>query len=149
MKTINSEMSGKGMEGRIGMPTSRVDGRLKVTGQAHYAAEFAAEDLLYGVVVSGAIARGAISAIDTGAALAVEGVLHVLTHENRPSLPRMDRNYHDDDSPSGSPFRPLYDNKILYSGQPVALVLATSFEAARSGAALVKVSYEAAAHQTE
>jgi xanthine dehydrogenase YagR molybdenum-binding subunit len=149
MKTINSEMSGKGVEGRIGTPTSRVDGRLKVTGQARYAAEFAADDLLYGVVVSGAIARGAISAIDTAAALAVDGVLHVLTHENRPSLPRFDRNYHDDDSPSGSPFRPLYDNNIVYSGQPVALVLATSFEAARHGAALVRVSYDVAAHQTD
>ena len=149
MKTINSDMSGKGMDGRIGMPTSRVDGRLKVTGQAQYAAEFAAGDLLYGVVVSGAIARGTISAIDTAPALAVDGVLHVITHENRPSLPRFDRNYHDDDSPSGSPFRPLYDNKIVYSGQPVALVLATSFEAARHGAALVKVSYDAASHQTD
>ena len=106
MKTSISETGGKNMTGRIGMPTSRVDGRLKVTGQARYAAEFAADDLLYGVVVSGAIARGAISAIDTAAALAVDGVLHVLTHENRPSLPRFDRNYHDDDSPSGSPFRP-------------------------------------------
>ena len=73
MKTINSDMSGKGMDGRIGMPTSRVDGRLKVTGQAQYAAEFAAADLLYGVVVSGAIARGTISAIDTAPALAVDG----------------------------------------------------------------------------
>jgi xanthine dehydrogenase YagR molybdenum-binding subunit len=149
MKTLDSEMSGKGMQGRIGMSTSRVDGRLKVTGQAHYAAEFAADDLLYGVVVSGTIARGTISAIDTAPALAVDGVLHVLTHENRPSLPRFDRNYHDDDSPSGSPFRPLYDNKVIYSGQPVALVLATSFEAARHGAALVKVSYDAASHQTD
>ena len=149
MKTMKSEMAGEKMEGRIGMPTSRVDGRLKVTGQARYAAEFAADDLLYGVVVSGAIARGTISAIDTAPALAVDGVLHVLTHENRPSLPRFDRSYHDDDSPSGSPFRPLYDNKIVYSGQPVALVLATSFEAARHGAALVKVSYDAASHQTD
>ena len=149
MKTISNETTGKTMEGRIGMPTSRVDGRLKVTGGAKYAAEFATEDLLYGVVVSGTIAHGTISAIDTAAALAVDGVLHVLTHENRPSLPRFDRNYRDDDTPSGSPFRPLYDNKVVYSGQPVALVLATTFEAARHGAALVKVSYETASHQTD
>ena len=149
MKTTTSEMNGKGMEGRIGMPTSRVDGRLKVTGQAQYAAEFAAEDLLYGVVVSGAIAHGEISAIDAAAALAVDGVLHVMTHENRPPLPRFDRSYRDDDTPSGSPFRALYDEKIIYSGQPVALVLATSFEAARHGAALVKVSYKATSHQTD
>jgi xanthine dehydrogenase YagR molybdenum-binding subunit len=144
MNTQNNAMTG-----RIGTPTSRVDGRLKVTGQAHYAAEFAADDLLYGVVVSGTIARGTVSKIDAKAALAVDGVIHVLTHENRPSLPRLDRNYKDDDALSGSPFRALYDDKIVYSGQPVALVLATSFEAARHAAALVEVSYKAEPHQTD
>jgi xanthine dehydrogenase YagR molybdenum-binding subunit len=136
-------------QGRIGTATSRVDGRLKVTGEARYVAEFPAEDLLYGVVVSGAIARGSISHIDTGPALAVPGVIHVLTHENRPSLPWFDRSYRDDDSPSGSPFRPLYDANIIFSGQPVALVIASSFEAARHASALVGITYQPESHQTD
>jgi len=47
-------------ERQIGRPSSRVDGRLKVTGQARYAAEYPAQDLLYGAIVSSTIAAGRI-----------------------------------------------------------------------------------------
>ena len=69
----------------IGTPLSRVDGAAKVTGAARYAAEHQAGGLLYGVVVSGAIAKGRIVAIDDKAARAVPGVVEVMTHENRPT----------------------------------------------------------------
>jgi xanthine dehydrogenase YagR molybdenum-binding subunit len=132
----------------IGMAVSRVDGRDKVTGQARYAAEHPADALLYGVVVSGAIARGRISALRADAALAVPGVVEVIWHENRPRIRSFDIFYKDMTAPGGAPFRPLYDDKILYSGQPVALVVAETFEAARYAASLVEVDYVAEPHQT-
>jgi xanthine dehydrogenase YagR molybdenum-binding subunit len=130
------------------MAVSRVDGRDKVTGQARYAAEYPAEGLLYGVVVSGTIPRGRITAIRADAALAVAGVVEVITHENRPRIRSFDIFYKDMTAPGGSPFRPLYDDKIAYSGQPVALVVAETFEAARYAARLVEVDYEAEPHAT-
>ena len=136
--------------GRVkgGMAVSRVDGIAKVTGQARYAAEEQAPDLRYGVVVSGTVARGRISAIDTRAALAVPGVVEVLTHLNRPKVRTWDLAHKDMTAPAGSPFRPLFSDRIFYSGQPVALVLAETFEAARHAAQLVEVSYEEEQHET-
>jgi xanthine dehydrogenase YagR molybdenum-binding subunit len=133
----------------IGQPQSRVDGKLKVTGAAKYAAEYNVPDLLYGVVVSGAVAKGRITKIETETALAVPGVIQVFTHENRPRTAWFDRSYRDEDSPKGSPFRPLYDENIIFSGQPVALVVAEEFEIARYASTLVRVEYEAEPHQTD
>lgn len=97
----------------VGRALRRVDGRAKVTGEAKYAAEPEVLDLLYGDVVSSAITRGKIKAINAGEVLKLAGVVQVFTHENRPSLPWFDRSYHDEIAPSGSPFRPLYDNSVL------------------------------------
>ncbi|MEZ0483817.1 xanthine dehydrogenase family protein molybdopterin-binding subunit [Fibrella aquatica] len=127
----------------IGQPVKRVDGLDKVTGKAKYAAEFNVPDLAYGFVVSGEIAKGTITSIDTAAALALPGVLEVFTHENRPKTAWFDMNYKDQDAPPGSPFRPLHDNQIKYSSQPIALVVADTFEMARYGASLIKVVYDA------
>ncbi len=126
----------------IGTPTSRVDGRAKVTGAAKYAGEFAAPDLAYGSVVVSTITKGRIAQIDARRALAVEGVLAVLTHQNRPRMAGTDKAYHDDVAPGGSPFRPLYDDKIKFNGQPIALVIAEDWETARFAATLVHVEYE-------
>ncbi|WP_205746752.1 xanthine dehydrogenase family protein molybdopterin-binding subunit [Duganella callida] len=123
------------------MEVARVDGRDKVTGQARYAAEHPARDLLYGVVVNATIPRGRIEAIHAGAALAMDGVVEVITHLNRPRIRSFDIFYKDMTAPGGSPFRPLYDDRVAYSGQPVALVVAESFEAAREAARLVEVVY--------
>lgn len=133
---------------RIGMAVSRVDGRDKVTGKARYAAEHPAADLLYGVVVNSAIPRGRITALHTAAALAVPGVVEVITHLNRPRIRSFDIFYKDMTAPGGSPFRPLYDDRILYSGQPVALVVAETFEAARYAARLVEAEYQTDIHAT-
>lgn len=133
----------------IGKPVSRVDGRDKVTGKAKYAAEFSADDLTHAYVVSSRIARGKIKNIDTSAALAVAGILDVFTHENRPHMAWFDKSYKDDDSPPGSPFRPLFDNEIQFNMQPIALVVAKSFELARYGASLVEVIYEQEPHNTD
>ena len=131
-----------------GGAVSRVDGRAKVTGDARYAAEYAAPDQLYGVVVSGSIAKGRILDIDIEQAMALDGVVEVLSHLNRPKVRSFDIAYKDMTAPAGSPFRPFYDDQVLYSGQPLALVLAESFEAARRAAALVRIRYEEEEHDT-
>jgi len=133
----------------IGQPISRVDGPDKVTGRAKYAAEFNVPNLTYGVVVSSAIAKGRIVAIDDRAALAQPGVLTVLTHLNRPKIARFDLFYKDQDAPAGSPFRALQNEKIWYSGQPVALVVAETFETARYAATLVNMVYHQDEHETD
>ena len=108
----------------IGTSTSRVDGIAKVTGAAKYAAEFNVPGLAFGSVVTSTIAKGRIARIDSSAALRVNGVLDVLTHENRPRMADNDQAYKDETAPAGSPFRPLYDDRIVFNGQPVALVVA-------------------------
>ncbi|NIA57271.1 xanthine dehydrogenase family protein molybdopterin-binding subunit [Massilia sp. TW-1] len=134
---------------KSGMAVSRVDGRAKVTGAAQYAAEVAAPDLAYGVVVSSTVARGRIKAIDATAALALPGVIDVLTHENRPKMRAHDLAYKDMTAPGGSPFRPLFSSRVFWSGQPVALVVAETFEAARHAARLVRVTYDVEEHDTD
>jgi xanthine dehydrogenase YagR molybdenum-binding subunit len=133
----------------IGTPTSRVDGRAKVTGAAKYAAEFNVPGLAHGSVVTSTIAKGRIARIDASEALRVDGVIAVLTHENRPPMADTDEGYHDDVAPGGSPFRPLYDNQIKFSGQPIALVVAEESEIARFAASLLRVDYDEEAHVTD
>lgn len=126
----------------IGKPLSRLEGHLKVTGAAKYAGEYPAENLVYGYIVNSTITKGRIKRIDTAPARALEGVVEVFTHENRPSIAWFDFQYADMDAPPGSAFKPLEDAKIKYNGQPIALVVATSFELARYASTLVRVEYE-------
>jgi xanthine dehydrogenase YagR molybdenum-binding subunit len=133
----------------IGTSTSRVDGFAKVTGAAKYAAEFNVPGLVYGSIITSTIAKGRITRIDPSAALRVKGVLDVLTHAHRPHLADNDQAYKDETAPAGSPFRPLYDNRIMFNGQPIALALAETSEAARFAASLVRVEYETDAHVTD
>ncbi len=132
----------------LGAPVARVDGRAKVTGAARYAAEHPAPDLVFGVAVNSSIVRGRITQIDVAAALAVPGVLDVLTHQHRPRMRSLGLMHKDSIAPGGSPFKPLYDEEVRYSGQPVALVLAETFEAARHAAGLVQVHIDAQPHET-
>jgi xanthine dehydrogenase YagR molybdenum-binding subunit len=133
----------------IGAPVSRIDGHAKVTGAAKYAAEPHVADLAYGSVVVSRIARGRILRIDASDALRVEGVIDVLSHENRPDMARTDKSYADDVAPEGSPFRPLYNDRILFCGQPVALVIAEEPEIARFAGSLVRVDTAEDAHETD
>jgi len=118
----------------VGQPIDRIDGRLKVTGGAVYAHEVArAPDALYGVLVQATIARGRIKAIDSTAAIAAPGVVLVLTHENAFVQAR---------GPIQKAHPVLNSTEVAYYGQPVALVVAGSFEEARAGAYLVRVTYD-------
>ena len=133
----------------IGTATSRIDGVAKVTGAAKYAAEFNAPGLLYGSLVAATITKGRITRIDTSEAKRVKGVVDVLTHANRPHMADSDNAYKDDVAPLGSPFRPLYDNRIMFNGQPIALVVAETSEVARFAASLVRLEYEQEDHVTD
>jgi xanthine dehydrogenase YagR molybdenum-binding subunit len=134
---------------RIGDPVDRFDGEAKVTGSARYAADHFPPGLLYGWIVGSPIARGRVTGIDEAAARAVPGVVEVISHRNRRQLPRCDSCYEDEEAASGSPFRPLYDDEVRFSGQPVALVVARTLEAARDAASLLRVGYESATHDTD
>jgi xanthine dehydrogenase YagR molybdenum-binding subunit len=133
----------------IGTSTSRIDGHAKVTGAAKYAAEHNASDLAHGMVVTSTITKGRIVRIDASEALRVAGVIDVITHQNRPHMATADSAYKDDVAPSGSPYRPLYDDKIRFNGQPIAVVIADELETARFAATLLRVEYAQEPHVTD
>jgi xanthine dehydrogenase YagR molybdenum-binding subunit len=137
------------MTAYIGTATSRVDGRDKVTGAAKYAGEFGAPNLVFASVVTSTIAKGRIARVDSSEAMKVGGVIAVLTHENRPPMADNDEAYKDDVAPVGSPFRPLCDERIHFSGQPIALVLAEASEIARFAASLLHIDYDEEPHVTD
>jgi xanthine dehydrogenase YagR molybdenum-binding subunit len=136
-------------ETHVGRPTSRVDGPLKVTGQAKYAAEYPAADLLHGYIVGSTVAAGRITDINLARARLVPGVVEIFTHENRGKAAWLDRKWRDEVAPPGHPFRPLHSDRILFDGQPIALVVADTYEAARDAASLVTAVYEVDEHCTE
>ena len=74
----------------LGTPVDRIEGAEKVRGEAKYAYEYELENVLYAVLAVTPVAKGAIRAVDTEAALASPGVVAVLTHENAPKLPKQD-----------------------------------------------------------
>ena len=134
---------------QVGQPKRRIDGRLKVTGAAKYAAEHTEENLLHGVAVVSTIAAGRIVAIDTREARAVVGVVEIFTHLDRQEASWWDRDWRDETAPPGHPFRPLHSDRILFDEQLIALVVAETLEAARNAAALVHVLYEVDEHVTD
>ncbi len=121
----------------LGQALDRVDGRLKVTGQARYPAEFPLDNLTHAVLVQGTIASGRIRHIDTSAAEAAPGVRAVLTHRNAPQLNRGPANFL-----GSAPPPPLQDDHIYYNGQHVAIVVAETFEQATFAATLISIDYE-------
>ena len=127
----------------LGKETTRVDGIAKVTGKAKYTAEFQIPHLSYGFIVLSTIAKGRITDIDTSAAEASAGVIKVFTHLNAGKLGKP---LAADAPPSWA--WPLQSDRVFFNGQPIALVVAESYEQARHAARLVKVGYQAQAHET-
>jgi xanthine dehydrogenase YagR molybdenum-binding subunit len=123
----------------IGEPLNRLDGRLKVTGGARYSAEWPIEHLAYGVIVQSTIARGTIVSIDSAAAAKAPGVLAVLTVDDAPRLPEQGRA--GANPPAGRVLSLLQSREVRYNGEPIALVVAESFEQATHAAALVHAAY--------
>ncbi len=120
----------------IGAPVSRVEGAAKVTGAARYAGEIPLEQMAYGWAAQASIARGQIDSVDAAAALAMPGVIGVLTYANAPRLL----------AAGDGELLVLQDNRVHYRGQVVALVVAGRLEQARAAAEALPVSYAAEPH---
>src|SRR5215510_13811460 len=125
----------------IGNPVDRVDGRLKVTGGARYAAEFRHEGVTHGSLVMSTIANGRIRAIDARAAEAQPGVIAVISHFNAPRLPFTEQRL-GTDPVFGRTLRVLQEDTIYFNAQPVAVVVAETLEQAEYAATLVRVVYD-------
>jgi xanthine dehydrogenase YagR molybdenum-binding subunit len=123
----------------IGISHERLDGRLKVTGQAHYGSDISLSKAAYAFLAVSPIARGEIVSFDERESRAVPGVIEILNHTNigkiDPGKTFSGGGY------MGSSIAPLASAKIQHSGQIVAVVLADTLEAAREGAHRLKVTY--------
>ncbi|TFF20768.1 xanthine dehydrogenase family protein molybdopterin-binding subunit [Jiella endophytica] len=130
----------------IGQPMTRRDGILKVTGSATYAADNNPEGLMHAVLATATIARGKVTRLDVEAARAHPGVVEVMTPENRPPLAT-------DPDEKTNPFAfrldALQNDGVRYAGQPIAVVVAKTLEAAVEGAALLRPSYETEAARVD
>ena len=127
-------------QGVLGTPADRPEGPLKVSGTAAYAGETQAPGMAYGVFVRATIARGRVTGIDAEAVRAMPGVIGVLDDA------RLARN----PCQGGAGEAPVQNPKaVWYFGQPIALVVAESFEAARHAAAHAAVTYDDAAAETD
>lgn len=121
----------------------RVDGIDKVTGRAKYTADHHPENMVYGVYVTSTIARGAIKNFQLNEAKDAPGVLEIITHLNCPALPGYNP-WAKDPNKMGFEWRGLkvfHKNLVHHYGQPIAMVVATTWEKAVKAASLVKVEY--------
>ncbi len=125
----------------VGQPLDRLDGVAKVTGQAKYAYEYQTRPpVRFGVIVEASIARGRILALDTTLAENAPGVRLVMTYLNAPKQGAFGQPAAINRNARARPV--LADAEILYFGQPIALVVADSFEQARAAAALVRARFD-------
>ncbi|MEU6262715.1 xanthine dehydrogenase family protein molybdopterin-binding subunit [Saccharopolyspora shandongensis] len=115
--------------------TSRLDGPLKVTGQAKYGADNNFPGMAYGYVVLSTIAHGEVEAMDVTAAKSAPGVVGVYTPFDPLDLRKPNSPF------LGEMWVPLQDREVTYYGQPIGFVVAETFEQARDAAMLVEVSY--------
>ena len=127
----------------------RVDGRVKVTGAAKYTSEYNLAGLTYGVLIGSNITKGTIVAIDTKKAESSPGVFAVITHLNAPKIPGYDEGANPSKGQSGRGLRVFNDNVISFNGEPIALVIADTFERATFAASLIKAQYNKEAHHTD
>jgi xanthine dehydrogenase YagR molybdenum-binding subunit len=120
----------------IGQPIDRLDGRLKVTGGARYAAEYRVPNVVHAVLVQSTIAAGSIAGFDLQDAKGMPGVLAIITPDNAGKLT------HPTKVPQAVAGPLLQNNDILFNGQHVAVVVAETLEQAQAAAAAVHVSYK-------
>ena len=129
--------------GYVGKPVSRVDGQLKVKGEATFAAEFKVENAAHAAIVCAAIAKGKISKIDVSEAEKSNGVLTVITHENAPKMKKPPI-FGNGNGAGANDHPPMQSAEILYDGQPIACVVGETLDQAEYAASLIRVEYEEA-----
>lgn len=129
----------------IGKPLSRVDGPLKVSGAARYAAEFNQKEMVYGFPIRSTIGKGSIQSFDLDVALKSSGVIKIITYANALKLAPADPSaMAKTGGMAGEMITPMQDNNVHYFGQYIGLVVAETYEDARTAANLVKVNYNKA-----
>ena len=128
--------------GLIGKPLSRIDGPLKVSGQARFAAEYSIEGLTYAALHYASIAKGRIAEITIDEAAAAPGVVLIMTHLNAPRLKPAPVFGTNPKAASGDDLPVMQDDRIHWNGQPVAVVLAETQEQADHAQSLIRVRYE-------
>jgi len=122
-------------QGVIGQPIDRLEGAAKVTGTALYAAEYRIEHCLEGVLVTSTIAKGEVTTLDEAAVLAMPGVVAVMSDKRMTTR----------SAQGGAGKAPTQNpRQIDYYGQPIALVVAESFEQARDASKHLNVTYREA-----
>lgn len=119
----------------------RVEGEEKVTGKAKYSAEYSVPGMLHGVFVGSTVPSGTITSLNTEDAMAIPGVVDVISHLNRPDVPGLSG-----ENPKFM-LKLFHSEKIYYNDQPIALVLAETFEDATYAASLVTATYNETAHK--
>ncbi len=126
----------------LGQPVKRLDGRAKVTGTAHFSADYPVNGLVHAALAYSAISKGSIATIDTGAAEQAPGVLTVLTHLNAPQM-KVPSPFSVGSSPSSGTtlVQILNTDRISWNGQPLAVVVADTPERAEHAASLIHVTY--------
>jgi xanthine dehydrogenase YagR molybdenum-binding subunit len=128
----------------------RVDGADKTNGKAKYTAEYQLPNLAYGVFVTSNIAKGTIKELDISKAIAAPGVLDVIYYANCPAVPGYNPNASERPKNVNEwrGHKVLYDNKVRFFGQPIALIVADSFENANAAIRLIKTVYDKEEHET-
>jgi xanthine dehydrogenase YagR molybdenum-binding subunit len=128
-------------ESVVGDPVDRVDGRLKVTGAAKYAAEYPMDRLVHAVMITSTIAKGRVKSIDADALMKMPGVLAVLTPQNAPKLAGGAAAAQAGSRPAMRVPTLLQDDVVHYNGQPIGVVVADTFEHATAAAMAAKATY--------
>ncbi len=128
--------------GLIGAPVSRLDGRLKVTGAAPFAAEFPLDGMVYAAFAYSTIARGRIRKLDTSAAEAAPGVVFVMTYKNAPKLKIAPATNSTPKAMGFSTLPIMQDDCIHWNGETIAVILAETQEEADYGKSLIHATYE-------
>jgi xanthine dehydrogenase YagR molybdenum-binding subunit len=134
--------------GLIGAQVSRLDGPLKVRGEARFAAEYVMAGMVYAALRYSTVARGHITTLDTSAAEAAAGVVLVMTHRNAPRMQPPPLFLTAPKAAGGSNLPVMQDDSIHWNGEPVAIVLAETQEQADHAASLIEVDYESSPPRT-
>jgi xanthine dehydrogenase YagR molybdenum-binding subunit len=125
----------------IGAPINRTDAWAKVSGAARYTAEHQVEGLTHAVLVTSTIPSGRVLRIDDSAAREVPGVLLVMTPQNAMRLPQETKDGKLQ-PPIGRRLTLLQEDDVYYNNQPIAMVVADTYEHAREAAARLRIEYE-------
>jgi xanthine dehydrogenase YagR molybdenum-binding subunit len=125
----------------MGQPAPRIDGRLKVTGQAKYGSDFHVPRPAYAYLVTSSISRGSITGFDDSDARKVPGILLIMTHENT-KVPG-EFKFFGKGGEASTAKKPLDGNSVSHDGDYVAVIVADTYENAREAAHRFKVHYDA------